>query len=172
VVGPNGSGKTTLLRLLTGLLYPESGEIKWNQLSITTKRADYNQDILYAGHQHGIKTGLTVRENLQLDCSLYDQHPRMSIIQVLEDVGLLPVKEMQAQFLSAGQLQRLALARLLLIDAPLWILDEPFSSLDQHAINYFRQLLIQHVQQGGMVILTSHLLLELTEIPLRYLVLQ
>lgn len=170
ILGPNGSGKTTLLRLLSGLSWPESGEIYWDEQQIQQVKDDYHQNLLYLGHQQGVKLGLTVQENLQLDCALSEHQKLLTVDAALNEVGLAAAKTLQAQFLSAGQLQRLALARLLLIPAPLWILDEPFHHLDKQACVALQQRLAIHIQQGGLVVLTSHTpLTELTAIRYLYL---
>lgn len=171
IVGANGCGKTTLLKLLCGLLYPENGDILWNQRSITTHRTHYNTAMLYIGHQPGIKYVLSAQENLQLDALLMPSPQKKSISQILIDAGLSTVKNKPAHCLSVGQQQRLALARLWLTPATLWILDEPFSHLDQAAVASFSDVFTNHAQNGGMVIITSHTDLTLEGATLRTLAL-
>lgn len=157
IEGHNGIGKTSLLRILTGLAQPLRGKVRWNSALISQCREDYAQQLLYLGHAAGIKPELTPWENLKFyqqvsQCEQGDE----AIWRALEMVGLLGREDIAASQLSAGQQKRVALARLWLSKASLWILDEPFNAIDKHGVKMLTQHFEQHAQQGGIVILTSH----------------
>lgn len=160
VAGPNGSGKSTLLRLLAGLSTPVCGDIDWYGDAIGTCRDHYSQSLHYLGHLHGIKLGLSVRENLDLALHLAGRStPSMSTENkdsVLNNLQLLQQQHTLAYRLSAGQKRRLALARLFLIPKPLWLLDEPLTALDDRTQEFFFNRLSNHLEQRGLCILSSH----------------
>ncbi|AEF46691.1 heme exporter protein CcmA [Serratia sp. AS12] len=156
VEGPNGAGKTSLLRILAGLAQPESGEVCWRGQNTLRHRENYHQDLLFLGHQPGIKTMLTPFENLQFYQAVRAAHDRQAIWQALEQVGLVGYEDLPVAQLSAGQQRRVALARLWLSECPLWILDEPLTAIDKQGVAELISLFEQHAQQGGMVLLTTH----------------
>ncbi len=117
---------------------------------------EYRGDLNYIGHSNGIKAGLTCIENLKLACSLSREIITTDMDQVLEDYGLNGYQDNYAYSLSAGQRRRLALARLSLRKTTLWILDEPFTSLDDRGKRLMMGIFKQHLDSGGMIILTSH----------------
>jgi heme exporter protein A len=157
VRGRNGSGKTTLLRALCGLLMPESGEIRWRGESIRSLAEDYHRDTLYFGHLNGIKHDLSGIENLRVAAVLDGDRPdEAELLDALEQMGLGGIEDLPTKVLSQGQKKRVALSRLLLSKAALWILDEPFTALDTDAVDLLQMLIARHVADGGMVILTTH----------------
>jgi heme exporter protein A len=157
VQGPNGSGKTTLLRTLCGLLQPQGGDIRWDGESITRLKEDYCRDVLYLGHLNGIKNDLTGIENLRVAATLDgDQVTDQDIWDALSRMGLAGFEDLPTKVLSQGQKRRVALARLLLSSAKLWVLDEPFVALDVKAVELLQSLIADHVAAGGMAILTTH----------------
>lgn len=156
VEGENGSGKTSLLRLLSGLSRPVSGEVRWQGKTIDSQRAEYARDMAWLGHQHGVKPELKAFENLAFAAALRGEARREGIERTLETVGLGEQAEVAGRALSAGQKQRLALARLLLSRARLWILDEPFTALDTAGGELVRSLIERHLAEGGLAVLTSH----------------
>lgn len=156
VEGPNGAGKTSLLRILAGLAQPESGEVCWRGQNTLRHRENYHQDLLFLGHQPGIKTMLTPFENLQFYQAVRAAPDRQAIWQALEQVGLVGYEDLPVAQLSAGQQRRVALARLWLSECPLWILDEPLTAIDKQGVAELISLFEQHAQQGGMVLLTTH----------------
>jgi heme exporter protein A len=153
IEGRNGAGKTSLLRILTGFRKPESGDLFWSDERIDDTQEFY-QDTAYIGHNNGLKDTLTAEENLRYAQSL--AITTLSIDNAMEQVGLNGYQETLVRFMSAGQRRRLALARLLCTHKPLWILDEPFTSLDRASIKLFEQFIEIHANQGGLVIMTSH----------------
>lgn len=163
IEGPNGSGKTTMLRILCGLTLPTEGEVFWNDLPIEANHPEYMAAMDFVGHAHGIKSELTPLENLQVAMAMASTDPQQSLHEVLEQVGLRGFEDVPAITLSAGQCRRVALGRLLLSNSLLWILDEPFTALDVQGQAQIESMLVNHVEQGGMVILTSHHPLDLKD---------
>ncbi len=157
VQGPNGSGKTSLLRMLCGLSNPAAGEILWNGTSIRTRDNDYFAMLTYIGHLSGTKDDLTVIENLQISSALAGFEVDIEEARdALERIGMAGRDQLPVKVLSQGQRRRVALARLLVCKTTLWILDEPLVALDVAAVKLIQGFLEQHLQQGGMVIMTTH----------------
>ncbi|RIZ68563.1 MAG: cytochrome c biogenesis heme-transporting ATPase CcmA [Methylococcales bacterium] len=159
--GKNGSGKTSLLRILCGFREPDEGELLWGGDSIND--GQYHADMAYVGHLDGVKKELTVFENLKVSLAL-GVPGRYSILDALTRVNLANYDDVLVQALSAGQKRRLSLARLLITDNKLWILDEPFTSLDKQGIALIETLMIEHCATGGMIVLTSHHDIELHDV--------
>jgi len=156
VRGPNGSGKTTLLRILCGLTMPESGEILWQGKNIHEQRGEYLQELSYIGHLNGIKMELTALENLVIAGALAASGDNLAYQAVLAKIGLADYENIPARKLSSGQRRRLALARLLITNTSVWILDEPFTALDDYGKQMIQDLLIEHAARGGVTILATH----------------
>lgn len=157
IEGHNGIGKTSLLRILVGLSQPLMGKIYWNREPIIQCREEYYYDLLYLGHQAGVKPELTAWENLKFYQAISQSEQGDEVLwTALEKVGLIGREDIQSGQLSAGQQRRIALARLWLSKAPLWILDEPFTAIDKNGVRVLTQLFEQHISNGGIVILTSH----------------
>ncbi len=163
IEGQNGSGKTTLLRILCGLLSNFSGEIFWQGNNISQVQAEYYQALLYVGHLTGVKATLTPLENLAWMQQLSPQLQQLDLETALAKVGLYGFETVPCYSLSAGQQRRVNLARLYLSNAPLWILDEPFTALDITGVTEKEQLIQQHVATGGCVILTTHQELKISQ---------
>lgn len=144
VTGANGSGKTTLIRLLAGVLQPTAGsiEIAGNGLA-------------HVGHLLAIKDDLSVAENLRFARDFRGSSGR-SLTDVIQQVGLYRVRDQLARTLSAGQRKRCALARLLINPAAVWLLDEPYSNLDEQGCQLVDNLLAQHLGAGGVCIMATH----------------
>jgi len=158
VLGPNGSGKTSLLRMVCGLLPPAAGEILWRGEPTRRLGEDFARQLVYLGHAAAIKDDLTGLENLEMACALGGRSvAREAAAAALREAGLAGRARVPARQLSAGQRRRVALARLLLAShAPLWVLDEPFNALDVEATAWLGGVVRGHLQQGGVVVLTSH----------------
>ncbi len=157
VRGANGSGKTSLLRLLAGLSSPASGEIRWNGNPITGNRHEYHQDLMYLGHQAGVKEDLTALENVELAGALDGCQPSEQVVLAsLARFDLRGREDLPVRFFSAGQKRRVLLARLVSRRAKLWVLDEPFTALDAAAVDMLGNVVAEHVAEGGMAIVTSH----------------
>jgi len=159
--GPNGSGKTSLLRILCSLAQPTEGEVLWDGISIHAQRQDYLRQMCYIGHAGGIKPGLSIRENLQVAQALGNTRAGADIATALAHFGLPGMEDEPVRNLSAGQRRRVGLARLLLEDCALWILDEPFASLDRQGKATVERLLVEHCDGGGMTVFTTHQPLDL-----------
>lgn len=157
VLGPNGCGKTSLLRMLCGLMAPVHGEIRWDGASIRSLAEDYLGTLTYIGHLNGVKDELTALENLRISSALGGTHvDQAAAVGALEKMGLGGREMLPAKVLSQGQRRRVALARLLLTEAKLWLLDEPLTALDKAAVAFVESLLAAHLEKGGLVVLTTH----------------
>jgi heme exporter protein A len=154
IEGDNGSGKTTLMRILTGLLRPEEGELSWRGEPLTWDRC--SGEVVFLGHQLGLKADLTPHENLRFAIGLHGHREHSHIDGALARVGLAGYEDEPVRKLSAGQKKRVALARLLLIPAALWLLDEPYANLDRTGIELVNGLLEAHIAHGGAALVTSH----------------
>ncbi len=153
LLGPNGAGKSTLLRVLAGLKRVDAGRVRFDGA------ADYAGRAAFLGHQDAVKPGLSVAENLGFAAALSGG----AVMAALERVGLAGLAALPARMLSAGQRRRLALARLALLQAPLWLLDEPTVGLDAAAIERFGVALAAHRAGGGVVVAATHVELPLAE---------
>jgi heme exporter protein A len=151
LLGPNGAGKSTLLRVIAGLCRFEAGRILYDGSD------DYAGKVAYIGHLDAIKPGLTAAENLAFAGALSGR-PVAGALAAL-DLGALA--DLPARMLSAGQKRRLALARLVVSAAPIWLLDEPTLGLDAASVARFGMVLAEHRAQGGIVLAATHLPLPL-----------
>ncbi|WP_100753121.1 cytochrome c biogenesis heme-transporting ATPase CcmA [Vibrio salilacus] len=158
IEGRNGTGKTTLLRIITGLGDRDSGDIFWDGEQIESNRDAFHQELLFLGHQTGVKRELTAYENLRFYLSVHAQKQvdKLTVYQALTKVGLAGREDVPVAQLSAGQQRRVALARLWLSDHKLWILDEPLTAIDKQGVKVLESLFLQHAESGGIVMLTTH----------------
>ena len=156
--GPNGCGKTTALRIVCGLLRPEAGRVRWRGRVVSEPPGDsgWRREIAFVGHREALKDTLTPLENLRFARALRGGRATCRPEEALEKVGLAAERETLTRELSAGQRRRAALARLLLDDSVLWVLDEPAAALDQDGTALVESLCSDHAAAGGALVFTSH----------------
>ncbi len=159
--GINGSGKSTLLRICAGLTQATEGDVYWNGQPIISCRYEFQQAMTYIGHQNGVKNELSAIENLQVMRALSGNDSSFEPDSVLERIGLADMEDVLLEKMSAGQKRRMGLTRLLLNRSTLWLLDEPFTSLDKTGKQVIEKLIVEHCQQGGMVIFATHQAMEI-----------
>lgn len=159
--GSNGCGKTTLLRALAGLLPPAAGSVRWRGMNVHAQPERFRRERAYVGHSNGLSDDLTVLENLRFAAllgvspgGLFDA--RLRERDVLEVAGLWALRHARLGGLSQGQRRRVALARVILERKPLWLLDEPADALDEAAQAWLCDALEEHMQDGGIVVATTH----------------
>jgi heme exporter protein A len=160
LTGPNGSGKSTLLRLLAGLVRPVAGRLLWDGEDALADLPSHAARLTYVGHLDAVKPGLTVAENLRFAARM----GRGAVGEALDALGLGDLADVPARFLSAGQKRRLALARLGLSAAPLWLLDEPTVGLDAMSQQRVGAVLRAHRVRGGLVVVATHVPLPLEDV--------
>ncbi len=157
IQGKNGSGKTSLLRTLCGFIIPDEGKISWDGADVRELGEDYFSKMIYLGHLNAIKDELSALENLRISAGLSGvELNEADAISALRRMGLKGRERLPTKVLSQGQRRRVALARLLVNDALLWILDEPLTALDVGAVALIQELIAEHLTRQGMVIFTTH----------------
>jgi heme exporter protein A len=162
VSGPNGTGKTTLLRVVSGLLRPEQGQVTWLGQSITANRTDYQAALAYAAHEPALKGDLTALENLKFSVGLKRRTDATALRAALDRMGVSGCADLPARVLSAGQRRRVSLARVVAMQASVWLLDEPYANLDAAGSELVSGLLQDHVAAGGLALVVAHRELALT----------
>jgi heme exporter protein A len=156
VSGPNGTGKTTLLRVVSGLLRPEQGDVSWGGRSISSVRLDYQEALAYAAHEPALKGDLTALENLHFSVGLKRRITGGELLAALDRAGVAACADLPARVLSAGQRRRVSLARVVAMQASVWLLDEPYANLDSAGADLVSGLLQEHVQGGGLALVVAH----------------
>ncbi|MDA9435655.1 heme ABC exporter ATP-binding protein CcmA [Bradyrhizobium sp. CCBAU 51627] len=154
VTGPNGVGKSTLLRAIAGFFPVRSGRMSWVE-SEAADSAPLAERLHYIGHLDGLKSALTARENLEIGLRFLGRD-RRTPLQALDRMELAHVLDLPVGYLSAGQRRRVALARLLIVDRPLWLLDEPLTALDRHACALLKAIVAGHLGSGGLTLAATH----------------
>ena len=162
--GPNGVGKSTLLRQLAGLIPVAGGEARLGEVSLVRDRQGFQERVAYAGHLDAVKPALSIGENLTLWAEIHGNDAARAEA-ALERFGLDIIATRPAAQCSAGQKRRLGLARLLVANRPLWLLDEPTVSLDADAAALVADLVREHIAAGGMALIATHVELGLGDIP-------
>jgi len=156
VQGANGSGKTTLLRILCGLNRDFQGDIFWQGKPIQKNQGDFRQNVFYLGHTPAINKTLSASENLRWFCASRGMAGSDGITEALADINLQGYDDVPCYMMSAGQQRRVSLARMKLVPAGLWILDEPFTALDKRGVSELENMLSAFVTSGGALLLTTH----------------
>ncbi len=153
--GQNGSGKTSLIRAILGMLNFESGEVLWNDIPINKQRQEFHGSLIWLSHRTGLKKDLTLQENLHFEGAIRSKLD-VDQSQILKKLNIFDLKDLPIRSMSAGQQRRVALARLLLFDAPIWLLDEPFTNLDDEGQNIVLDLINSHLSSGGICVIAAH----------------
>jgi heme exporter protein A len=157
VTGANGSGKTSLLRVLSGLLEPAAGELRWRARPVRAGESGYLQSLAYVGHTDGIDPDLSAAQNLAFAMRIAGATPsRVRVDHALDSYGMARTMSVPVRRLSLGQRRRVALARLALVPRLLWLLDEPLTALDEQAGDAFQAQLDAHLRAGGMAVVATH----------------
>jgi heme exporter protein A len=154
IKGANGAGKTTLFQLLIKMLEPSTGNLCFRGQNVSECHFEYLSDILFIGHQSGVKAALTAEENLRWMSP--DNTSPDKITAALQSVGLEHYASVPCYRLSAGQHRRVALARLMTTKATLWYLDEPFAALDKQGVAFIESCMQKHLDKGGSIVFSSH----------------
>ncbi len=154
VTGPNGAGKSTLLRIIAGLLAKAAGQVRLEQISGGFESLTAASH--YLGHLNAMKPVLSVEENLRFWGSFNGQG-KLSIADALERVGLGDIGYLPFGYLSTGQKRRASIARLLVSNRPVWLLDEPTAGLDKASERQFAALMQDHLRGGGIIVAATHL---------------
>lgn len=172
VQGENGSGKTTLLRTLCGFVQPVQGKVLWGGQDINEWDDSFHAQMCYLGHLNAIKDELSALENLRMSAGLAGYSvSEQRAGEILRRMGLRRREHLPVKVLSQGQRRRVALARLLIGKAQLWILDEPLTALDVGAVGLMQELIGEHLSNGGMTIFTTHQPLQVSGVTTRSLTL-
>ena len=170
VEGENGKGKTSLLRTLCGFILPDEGSISWCGNDVRDLAEEYFATLLYLGHHNAIKDELSALENLRISAGLAGiVLNETQAISALRRMGLKGRERLPTKVLSQGQRRRVALARLLVGNAKLWVLDEPLTALDVGAVVLIQELMGEHLARQGMVIFTTHQPLAIDGVEMRRL---
>jgi heme exporter protein A len=156
IAGSNGVGKTTLLRVVCGLIAPEVGLVCWHGRDIRGDRERYQAHIAFAAHDAALKADLTAFENLAFAVGLRRPVSRDELLAAMRRTGAESYADLPARVLSAGQRRRVAMARVLASQVPLWLLDEPFSNLDAAGVEVISGLIDEHVSVGGAAVVVAH----------------
>lgn len=156
VRGPNGAGKSSLLRVVAGLLPPSAGDVRLGDLSLSRDPGTLQERVAFAGHLDAVKPALTVRANLAAWAGILGS-ARGRAEEALARFGLAEIADRPAAQCSAGQRRRLGLARLMVVDRPLWLLDEPTVSLDADSAALVARLVGEHAEGGGIALIATHI---------------
>jgi heme exporter protein A len=156
VEGPNGAGKSSLLRILAGFISPSNGQRLWQQKPLGQNNEAFNADILFLGHKAAINDHMSAVENVDYWVQTHATNDAFETVDLLGRLGLVGLEDLPVIQLSAGQQRKVALARLWLSSARIWILDEPFTAIDVNGVAGLQVKFGQHLETGGIIILTTH----------------
>ena len=157
IQGANGAGKTSLLRIVLGLARPVWGGVTWHGQPVQSAGESYRREVLYCGHANALKDDLSALENIRATASLMGRPiGRDEALRALALVEVDAAPDLPVRSLSQGEKRRIALTRLALTAAKLWVLDEPLAALDERGVQWLSARLEQHLEAGGMAIVTSH----------------
>jgi len=170
IEGANGSGKTSLLRGIAGLLDFETGHVTWDGQKIVDAYQLFRSELVWLSHRVGFKEELNLLENLQFESALRSSSMEKAEA-VIERLSLGRLGNLPFRYLSAGQQRRVALARMVLANARLWMMDEPFTNLDKAGRGLVAELISEHLGSGGLCIIASHQTVEI-DAPTRRVTLQ
>ncbi len=168
--GPNGSGKTSLLKAIVGMLELESGIVNWDGDPVLGQRQSFHGSLVWMAHRVGFKADLTLVENLRFEAALRPQ-VAVDIEDILERVDVARLKRLPLRSLSAGQQRRVALARMLLANVPLWLMDEPYTNLDRDGTLLVAGVVNEHLAGGGLCVMAAHQDLDI-DVPVQKVTLQ
>lgn len=160
IAGANGSGKTSLLRAIAGLLEFETGHVTWDGQKIREDYQAFRSDLVWLSHRVGFKDELNLLENLHFESAMRSSSME-NIAAVLERLSLAQLSSLPFRYLSAGQQRRVALARMVLANARLWMMDEPFTNLDKAGQALVAELISEHLGRGGLCVVASHQTVEI-----------
>ncbi|AUJ69524.1 MULTISPECIES: cytochrome c biogenesis heme-transporting ATPase CcmA [Pseudoalteromonas] len=157
IEGPNGAGKTSLLRIIAGFARADEGQIRYNSTDIRDDYDSFAADLLFIGHKTGVNQQLSAYENVQHWLMVHGaQADEEEVYTLLAKLGLIGLEDVPVRTLSAGQQRRVALVRLWLNQAKLWVLDEPFTALDKKGVAMLQTQFQSHLDKGGAILLTTH----------------
>ena len=162
VTGRNGSGKTTLLKLLSSVLYPSDGQIFWEGKNIKNNSENLHKNLTFIMDKNTSKKDLTLIENINFWKNIFhSKKTNDEINRILSLLRLDEYKKILVKFMSFGEIRKLELCRLILENKSLWILDEPYLGLDKNTCEIINETFINHSKNGGMVIFSSHIKVEI-----------
>ncbi|WP_419147816.1 cytochrome c biogenesis heme-transporting ATPase CcmA [Pseudoalteromonas 'SMAR'] len=157
IEGPNGAGKTSLLRIIAGFARADEGQIRYQGVDVRQDYDTFASELLFIGHKTGVNQQLSAYENVQHWLSVHGGRANEdSVYELLAKLGLIGLEDVPVRTLSAGQQRRVALVRLWLNQAKLWVLDEPFTALDKKGVAMLQTQFQGHLDQGGAILLTTH----------------
>ena len=156
IKGANGSGKTSLLKIISGLLKPISGSIKFNKKNINISKDEYFKQFEYIGHENAIKSALTVKENLNFYLKIKKSLDKKNFENAVKIFNLKNLLDIKIENLSSGEKRRISLSKLILSNSKMWFLDEPTNGLDKKNTSIFFKILKQHLKSNGLAIIASH----------------
>lgn len=156
IMGPNGCGKTTLIRSICGIQGLDEGQVLLDKIDIKHHDNNYMDKIIYIGHKNSLNNDFSVYENLEY-LSAFDSSSKINKInEAMKYFDIYKYRNYMVSEISEGNKKKVSLARLLISQKKVWILDEPLSYLDDTAVNIFTNLVLNHQKKGGITIASTH----------------